>query len=151
MLRRIATVVLLVFTLFLASSVVYRVYVAARWGPRLRASARGSDRLIIKTGCPDHPNTSTDVVRFETTDTNLIAGVLRAFDASADSGWNPRGCGSPTLYFDRGDRTLVIVGIHRGRLRRYAGPYGDALPTSESWQQLTGFLREHGIKDGDFR
>lgn len=149
--RRVVTVILFIFTSVIVYWVGEPFYVAARWAPRLRACAQGSDRLVIRTGCPGHSDANTNRVCFETTDRDVIAATLAIFEASPDVSRTPLGWGSPTLYFCRTGHVLVAVGPCRSRFRWYGGPYGDALPGGESWQRLTGFLKPHGVNNEDFR
>jgi hypothetical protein len=106
--------------------------------------------MVIKTGGPCHPHPDRDVVRFETTDTNIISQVLLGLDAKSESGLQCRCCGSPTIYFNRGEQVLAAVSMHhRVSLRWYKGGHGDIKPTAKSMAFLLAFFQEHGVRDED--
>jgi len=150
--RRHVRIVLAFAGVLLAVFYIYPIYAAARWSPELRAAVRGTDRMVLKTGGPCHPHPERDVVRFETTDTNIIAQVLLGFKAKSETSTHCRCCGSPTIYFYRGEQVLAAVSMHhRVTLRWYMGPHGDIKPTAESMAFLLGFFREHGVQDEDMR
>jgi hypothetical protein len=69
-----------------AAYFLYPIYVATRWSPELNAAAREADRLVIKTGGPCHPHPDQDVVRYESTVTNVIIRVLQGLEAKSTIG-----------------------------------------------------------------
>jgi hypothetical protein len=146
----IATLILVAFAV--AAFLFYPIYAAARWSPELCAVARGADRLVIKTGGPCHPNPDRDVVRFETTDTNAIAQVLSGLEAKSETGMHCRCCGSPTVYFYRGEQVLAAVSMHhRVTLRWHQSGHSDVTLTANSMSFLLAFFRDHGVLDEDMR
>jgi hypothetical protein len=149
--RRVIIVILVLLNICLVSAVLYQFYVAARWTPEFRASARGSDRLVIKTGCPCHPDPQKDVIRFETDDTNTIAQVLLMFGTTPDAPHDYQHRISPTLYFYRGDRMLAAVSLHSHWLYWYRGKFSNACLTQDSFESLRAFLTAHQVQPQDFR
>jgi hypothetical protein len=150
--RRVVIVALAVVTLGVAAFFLYPIHAATSWSAELKAAARGADRLVIKTGGPCHPHPDRDVVRFQTTDTNVIAQLLVGLDAKSETGMQCRCCGSPTVYFYRGDQVLAAVSMHhRITLRWHQSSHSDIKPTAKSMSFLLAFLREHGVLEGDIR
>lgn len=146
----ITTLVLL--ALAMAAFFLYPVYAARTWAPELRAAAKGCDRMVIKTGGPCHPNPDSDVIRFETKDTNVVNQVLQKLDAASETGVMCRCCGSPTIYFYKGEEVLAAVSMHhRASLRWYRGGHSDVQPSSESMGFILAFFKEHGVQDADIR
>jgi hypothetical protein len=150
--RRVVIIFLALATIAFAVFFLYPAYAASRWSPELKSAARGADRLVIKTGGPCHPHPDTDVVRFETTDTNVIAQVLSGLQAKIETGIQCRCCGSPTVYFCKGEHVLAAVSMHhRVTVRWHGGGHSDVKPTSQSMSFLLAFFKEHGVSDDDIR
>ena len=146
--RSIAVLVLIA----IAACFLYPIYAAAGWSPALRSAASGSDRLVIKTGGPCHPLPDNDVVRFETTDTKVIVHILQGLEAESENWMQCRCCGSPTVYFYKGEQVLAAVSMHhRVNVRWHQSGHGDMKLTAKSMAFLLAFLREHGVQDDDIQ
>jgi hypothetical protein len=106
----------------------YPVYVAKSWGRRLRTAAQGCDRMLIKTRGPGSSPADGEEVRFESSDTNLIAQALQTFEAQSHIGVVCHCRGGPTVYFYRGTEMLAAVTIHHRLTLRWYG-HTDIKPT----------------------
>lgn len=150
--RRLVIVALTLIALAVAAFFLYPIYAGLRWSPELKAAVQRADRLVIKTGGPCHPQPERDVVRFETTNTNIINQVLLGLDVNSETGMQCRCCGSPTIYFYRGEQILAAVSMHhRLTLRWHRSGHSDIKPTAESMLFLLAFFKEHGVLDEDIR
>jgi hypothetical protein len=148
--RRLAIVTVCLLLLATAVFLAYPAYVAKTWGQRLRTAAQGCDRMLIKTGGSRSSPEDADAVRFESSNTHLIAQALQTFEAQSHLGTVCHCRGGPTVLFYRGTEMLAAVTMHHRLTLRWYG-HTDIKPTEKSMASLLAFFKEHGVKDEDIQ
>ena len=106
--------------------------------------------MLIKTRGPGSSPADGEKLRFESSDTNLIAQALQTFEAQSHIGVVCHCRGGPTVYFYRGTEMLAAVTIHHRLTLRWYG-HTDIKPTEKSMASLLAFFKEHGVKDEDIQ